>query len=331
MPRLTPEGIEDLARHALVACGATDANAAPVARAIRRAEMDGLGQLGLRFLPVYLTHLRSGRVDGQAVPVVTRPAAGVVRVDGSNGLAHPAIEAGRAVLADAAHAAGSAVMAIQRSYSAGALGHTVEDLAEQGLVALGFTNGPANIAPWGGFRAVYGTNPLAIAVPRAGFPPLVLDQSSSVVARVTLDAAIAAGGPLPAGWALDATGQPTTDPDAARNGSMSPAGGVRGAGIALLVELLAGALGGANFSFEMQGYGVASGPPMNVGQFFLAIDPGPCGEGFGVRVEELFTMILSQPGTRLPGDRRLTKRAEAAQLGVIVDPALINRIHSLAS
>jgi (2R)-3-sulfolactate dehydrogenase (NADP+) len=330
MPRLTPEEIEDLARDALVSCGATEVNAAPVARAIRRAETDGLGQLGLRFLPVYLTHLRSERVDGTAVPIVTRTAAGVVRVDGSNGLAHPAIEAGIPVLADAAHAAGCAVMTIQRSYSAGALGHTVEDLAEQGLVGLGFTNGPANIAPWGGFRPVYGTNPLAVAVPRAGLPPMVLDQSSSVVARVTLDAAIATGGPLPAGWALDAAGQPTADPHAARNGSMSPAGGARGAGIALLAELLSAALSGASFSFEMQGYGVASGPPMNVGQFFLAIDPGQCTEGFTVRVEELFATILSQDGTRLPGDRRLGKRAEAAQLGIIVDPALINRINSLA-
>lgn len=157
MPRLTPEEIEDLARHALASCGATQANAAPAARAIRRAETDGLGQLGLRFLPVYLTHLRSGRVDGNAVPVITRPAASAVRVDGGNGLAHPAIEAGMPVLAEAARAAGCAVMTIRRSYSAGVLGHAVEDLAEQGLIGLGFTtrmrHGTDRCHPRGEFAA----------------------------------------------------------------------------------------------------------------------------------------------------------------------------------
>ena len=331
MPLLTLEEIVRLAFKALADSGASAPAAASVARAIRRAEADGLPSIGLGFLPTFLGHLRSGRVVGIAEPTLSKPAPGLLQVDAANGFFHPAFDMALPGLVAAAKAQGIAAMAVHRSYSAGVLGHCVEDLAMARLVALGFSNGPANIAPWGGAKPLFGTNPLAFAVPRDNAPPVVLDQASSTVARVTLNAALATGGPLSEGWALGRQGQPTTDPAEARKGSLAPAGGVKGAGIALMVEVLTAVLTGANLSPQMQGYGVEAGPPLDVGQFFIAIDPQSVQPGFSDRLEFLFNAIAGQTGARLPGERRLAHRAIATAHGVDVPAALLDQIKSFGA
>jgi (2R)-3-sulfolactate dehydrogenase (NADP+) len=265
-------------------------------------------------------------VDGCAVPKVTTPRPGAVLVDAAHGFAHPAFDAGLPLLAEAARANGSATMAISRSYSIGVLGHPVEDIAAQGLVALAFTNSPPNIAPWGGRRPLFGTNPMAFAAPRKDGQPLVIDQATSVVTKVALVAAAKEGRPIPEGWALDAEGRPTTDPQQALAGSMLGFGGAKGAGLALIVDLLAAALTGANLSKDASPYAKADGPPPGVGQFFMAFDPDVFAPGFPGRIEDLLSAMLAQDGVRLPGDKRLAARAAAERDGVEVDDELLARI-----
>ena len=323
MPDLSLDAIEQLAGRLLRDAGVEARAAASVARSVRLAEADGIGLVGLGYLPTYLASVRSGRVDGRAVPAVTQPRPAVVQVDAAHGFAHPAFDAGAPVLAAAARACGTASMGITRSYSPGVLGHLVEDLAMAGLVALAVTNTPANIAPWGGRVPLFGTNPMAFAVPRAGHAPLVVDQSASVVAKVVLLERAKAGAPIPEGWAFDAQGRPTTDPAAALEGSMAPFGGVKGTSIALMIELLAAGLTGAEYSKDAPPYGVTGAPPPGMGQFILALDPGAFDPLFAQRIEALFTAMLAQDGVRLPGDRRLLARARAASHGVAVDDATL--------
>ena len=322
---LTLDAIERLAHDALVKAGASEAQAGPVALSMRRAEADGIPLVGLSYLVGYLANLRSGKVDGRAIPVVTRPRPASVAVDAANGFAHPAFDAGLPALVEAARANGVAMLGIRRSYTIGVLGHPVEDVALRGLVALGFTNSPPNIAPWGGRKKLFGTNPLAFASPRADGPPLVFDMASSVVAKVTMVNA-AQRGAVPAGWALDAEGKPTTDPTAALEGSMAPLGGAKGAALALLVDLLAGGLAGANFSRDAVPFAAPDPTPAGVGQLIVAFDPDAFAPGFVARVESLAATILADRGARLPGDRRLVARAEAERDGVAVDEAVLARI-----
>lgn len=329
MARLTLQDIETLARDALSACGADAIAAAAVARSIRRAEADGIGSVGLGYLGTYLGHLKSGKVDGRAVPVVTVPRAGAVLADAGHGFAHPAFDKARPLLAAAARANGCATLAMRRSYSIGVLGHPVEDLAADGLIALAFTNSPPNVAPWGGRRPLFGTNPLAFAVPRAGREPLVIDLATSQVTKVTLTAAARAGRPIPPTWAFDAQGQPTTDPAAGLAGSMAPMGGAKGAALALIVEILAAGLTGANFSQDASPYAKSDGPPPGVGQCFVAFDPAAYAPGFEDRLEVLVASIVAQPGARLPGDRRLEARQRAETDGVDVDDALLAQIRTI--
>jgi (2R)-3-sulfolactate dehydrogenase (NADP+) len=329
--RLTAEEIESLAQAALTAGGATPANAAPLARAVAAAERDGIASHGLMYLPTYVEHLGCGKVDGRAEPVVSRPKPGVVTVDAATGFAHPAIAAGEGPLLEAAAAQGVACLAIRRSYNCGVLGHHAERMARGGALVLGFTNAPASIAPVGGRRPVVGTNPFALAVPDgAGGVRLVVDQSASVVAKSEVMQRVRAGEPIPEGWVLDAEGRPTTDGEAGLAGSMAPAGGHKGVGIGLMVELFAAAMTGAELGIDAAPFSGSKGGPPQTGQFFLAVAPDvTSGGAFDARVERLVEAIAAQPEARVPGRRRLAARAEADAHGIAVDAALLARIEAL--
>lgn len=329
--RLSLDDVDTLARKVLTGAGATPLQAGATARSIRDAEADGIRNVGLAYLPVYAAHVACGKVVGDAVPVVSRPRPAVVTVDAGHGFCHPAFEAGRPLLVEAARANGVAVLSIARSYSAGVLGWFVEHLAGEGLAALMFANSSSTMAPWGGRVPFFGTNPLAWAVPRATGAPLVADLSSAAVAWVTLKDHADAGRPIPPGWALDDQGRPTTDAAVGLAGSVAPAGGHKGSALALLVDLLAGGLTGSAFSFESSSFGDDTGGPPGVGQLIVALDPAPtAGSGFLERVETELAAMTAQDGVRLPGANRLGWRARTAADGVEVPDDLLATLRSWA-
>jgi (2R)-3-sulfolactate dehydrogenase (NADP+) len=307
--------VEGLARSALVGCGAMAGPAESVAKSIVQAEADSMRAIGLGYLPTYCEHLRCGKVDGKVQPDVSRPAPSAVRVDARHGFAHPAIEAGSTELVAAVRETGVAGMAVTRSYACGVVGHHVEALAGDGLVAFAFA-----------------TNPLAFAAPRAGGAPLVIDQSSSVVAKVAIINAMSSGTAVPEQWGFDESGAPTTDAGKILNGgTMAPFGGYKGAGMALLVEIMAVALTGATWSHTSSLLTNNEGGPPGIGQFFLALDPDRFADGFSERIEVLAKAMVDQEGVRLPGDRRLAARQQTADAGVEVDDALLARLRGYAS
>ncbi|MBK8742358.1 MAG: Ldh family oxidoreductase [Betaproteobacteria bacterium] len=328
---LSLDEVESLARDALTANGTSAVNALPVARSIRAAESAGIRSHGLARLATYCEHVRCGKVDGQAVPSLVRLAAASLRVDARTGFAHPAIEVRHTPLVEAARANGIAALAVTNSYNCGVVGDHVERLAEAGLVALAFVNSPPAIAPWGGKRALFGTNPIALAAPRRGHAPLVIDQSSSVIARGEIMLHDQQGRPIPEGWAIDSDGKPTTDAKAAlQGGSLLPSGGYKGAGMALLVEIMAAGLTGANFSYAASSFANNEGGPPRTGQFFIAIAPGIFGgDDLPDRLEELFTQLLTEPGTRLPGQKRFAARERTAASGVSLPASLHTRLKGL--
>lgn len=325
--RIPLDRVEALALRSLLAAGASAMQAAPVARSIRQAEGDGMRSHGLLYLPVYVEHLACGKVDGKAEPQVRQARPGAVVVDAGQGFAHPAIDLGLPVLLQAARDQGIAALTLHRSYNCGLLGHHAQRIAEAGLVGLCFTHAPASISPPGGKVPVIGTNPFALAVPDGqGGAAFVIDQSASVVAKSEILLRARKGEPIPEGWALDTDGQPTTSAEAALKGSMLPAGGVKGFGMGLLVEVLASALAGAVPSREASPFSGPVGGPPATGQCFIALDPAAFADGFGARIEGLVAAISTQPGARLPGSRRVAARTRTENDGVEVDKALLARI-----
>ncbi|WP_029002622.1 Ldh family oxidoreductase [Azorhizobium doebereinerae] len=332
MVTLSLQQVEDLTFAALVASGLSLDNAHSVTASVVAAEAEGVHSHGLARLPTYCAHASVGKIDGKALPTLTRPRPGLVRVDAADGFAHPAIDIGLPALFEAARTQGIAALAVTNSYNCGVVGYHVERIAKAGLMALGFVNAPASIAPMGGTKPVFGTNPIAFAVPQAGADPLVLDQSSSVIAKSEIVVHDQRGEAIPLGWALDKDGAPTTDPKAAlAGGTMVPSGGHKGAGMALIVEMFAAWLTGANLSIDASSFADNAGGSPRTGQFFIAIDPGPlAGPEAGARLAHLFAAITGQEGARLPGMRRAAARVRTAREGVSIPKALAAKLEALA-
>jgi LDH2 family malate/lactate/ureidoglycolate dehydrogenase len=335
LTRLTLEQVHALAWQVLRAHGVSEPQADAIADTVTAAERDDCKSHGLFRLPGYVSSVRSGKVTPNAVPQVHELAPAVVQVDGQNGFAPLALQIGRQPLAEKAHQHGIAALAVARIYHFAALWPEVEALAAQDLVTFAFTAAMSYVAPAGGNKPLYGTNPMAFAWPRAGHPPLVFDQASSASARGEIQLHLRDGTPLPEGWAIDAEGYPTTDPAAALAGAQLPFGGYKGAAIALMIELLAGALIGEVFSFEASALDNQDGGPPLGGELLIAIDPVRCvGHGDRQRqlahAEQLFARILAQQGTRLPSDRRYAARQRTPIEGVTIPRALYEELQQLA-
>lgn len=323
--------------HALVCAALTASNTSPenavsVANALIGAELVGQGGHGLRRVAAYAAQARSGKVDGQAAPKAVLSRPGAVDVDAGNGFAYPALDLAVEQLAAMAPEQGIAMAGIRRSHHAGVAGLTVEALADAGLVALLFANAPGAMAPWGGKRPLYGTDPIAFACPVEGASPIVVDVSLSKVARGKIMAAAQKGDAIPEGWALDRDGNPTTDAKSALAGTMVPLGDAKGTALALMVELLAAGLTGANYGYEQTSFFDAEGAPPGTGQMVIAIDPGAFG---GVRATlrfaEMAQAIGQAGGARVPGRRRHELRARLRRDGIPVDQTLLDEINRIAA
>ena len=329
MTKLTLDEARELVIGALLNSDVSRENAGIVADALVAAEAAGQGGHGLRRVPAYAAQARAGKTAGHAKPSSFRVRPGVLRIDAQNGFAYPAFDLALEEMPGIAREQGIALAAINRSHHAGVMGLTVERFAEAGLVAIMVANAPAAMAPWGGHRALYGTNPLAFAAPVEGDLPIVIDLALSKVARGKIMAAQQKGAAIPDDWAFDVNGNPTTDADAAMAGTMAPLGGAKGAALALMVELLAAGLTGANYAFEASSLFTDQGPPPSLGQTIIAIDPGASADGVAGRMKEMAEAISNQEGVRIPGRRGQGQRASALRDGLDIDDEVVAAIRAI--
>ena len=327
------EDLEALVTKAFEASNVSAENALSVARALTLAEIDGRKGHGLSRVPSYTAQAKSGKVDGQATPVARLASGASLLIDSGFGFAYPAFDLAHRELPALASRNGIAVAGVTRSHHFGVAGHQVERAADNGLVALAVGNTPSAMAPWGGKRALFGTNPIAFAAPRQNGAPFVIDLALSTVARGNVLKASQKGEKIPEGWAFDCDGNPTTDPDTALNGgTMAPLGDAKGAALALMIEILAAALPDANFAYEASSFFSADGPPPGVGQMLIVFDPGLFGNAARTleRIEDMCVAIESEPGARLAGMGRLAKRQAAENNGLAVDQTILAQIRELA-
>jgi (2R)-3-sulfolactate dehydrogenase (NADP+) len=328
--RLSLNETHDLIAAALIRSRTSAENAASVATALVAAEAAGQTGHGLRRVVSYCAQAAAGKVDGFAVADLERTAPGALCVDAGHGFAYPALDMVAAALPDIAREQGVGLATIVRSHHCGVMGVLVEKFADAGLIALMLANTPAAIAPWGGKTPLFGTNPIAFAAPISGDRPIVIDLSLSRVARGKIMAAKQKGEPIPPGWACDGDGNPTTDAAEALAGTMVPIGDAKGTALALMVELLAAGLSGANFAYQATSFFDTDGTPPGTGQFILAIDPARIGgQGAADRFAGLAARIAGDPGARLPGRRRQALRDEAHENGILADAALIAEIKAI--
>ena len=329
--RLSLDDIHQLANTILKSKGFSDDQAGAIADTVTAAERDGCQSHGLFRIPFYVKALSNEHANPIIAPTVSLTESAVVHVDAHGGFCPLALRIGEPLLVAKARKHGIAALAIHDTYNIAALWPEVERLAEQGLVAFAFTAANSFVAPAGGTKPLFGTNPMAFGFPRHEQPPLVFDQASSASARGEIQLHQRERKSIPEGWAIDVNGQPTTDPDAALAGAQLPFGGHKGSSIALMVELLAGALIGDLFSSESSAADTQNvGAPLG-GEFIIAIDPAHCSGSTNhvLRAEQLFADVLEQPGTRLPSQRRYSTRISHLAEGVDVSLKMLEDLAAL--
>ena len=303
------------------------------ARHLVQAEAQGLPTHGMSRVPFYCSMLRNGRADGTARPALVSDRAAACLIDNRDGLPYVSVDWAVGEVIQRARRNGIAFAGIRNSSHVGVLGIHLLSVAEAGLVGFAFTNSPAAIPPWGGKKALFGTNPVAAAFPRRGADPIVIDLALTTVVRGRIMMAMRKGERIPEGWALDRHGKPTTDPkEAIEHGSLFPIGGSKGAMLALMFELICASLTGAAIGPEADSFFAEQGNKPRIGQAFIAIDPAALAgsDKFAERVETVASTMLSDPEVRLPGARRFASE-RASKAGIEVPDDLLAQIEKLCS
>ena len=327
---LSLQEIYDLAKKTLLSNGCNDETASILADLIMKAERDGSLSHGLFRLPAYVTGLKSGKINGKGIPEVKKISPSVIKVLGNNCLASVVLNKGIPEVIKAAKENGIAVLAINDSHHMAAMWPETEAIAEQGLVAFACTSYKPAVAPAGAIKPLYGTNPISFAWPRKGKTPVVYDMATASMAMGEVQVAKREGHKVPLGTGLTKEGKETTDPgEIADGGVLLPFGGYKGSGIAMMVELLAGALVGDNFSYETAAKDNNDGGPPSGGEFILAISPDKLsGNDWDKHSSDFFDKMKSMEGVRLPGERRHKNRLDKGPRNI--NEELVNKIKSLS-
>jgi delta1-piperideine-2-carboxylate reductase len=326
------EEIYDLAKKTLLFNGCDEENANILSDTIMRAERDGSHSHGLFRLPAYVSALKSKKVNGKARPEIKKISPSILKVLGNSAFAPMVLKIGLPELIKLAKETGVAVLAITNSHHMAALWPETEAIAEKGLIGFACTSYMPLVAPAGAKKALFGTNPISFAWPRPGKTPIVYDMATSAMAMGDVMVAARDGKKVPLGTGLNKDGKQTTDPNEITKGSggvLLPFAGYKGSAIAMMVELLAGALVGESFSYETAAKDNKDGGPPRGGEFILAISPEKItGSDWQKHSEEFFNKMKSMDGVRLPGERRHKNRLDKSPRKI--NKELIEKIKKLS-
>jgi delta1-piperideine-2-carboxylate reductase len=327
---LSLEDIYNLANKTLLANGCDEETSNILSDLIMKAERDGSLSHGLFRLPAYVAGLKSGKINGKNRPKISKITPSVVKVDGNNCLAPMVLNKSLPELIKAAKENGVAVLSITNSHHMAAMWPETEAIAEEGLVAFACTSYKPAVAPAGSIKPLFGTNPISFAWPRKNKPPVVYDMATASMAMGEVQVAKREGHKVPLGTGLTKDGKDTTDPaKIADGGVLLPFGGYKGSGIAMMVELLAGALVGDNFSYETAEKDNNDGGPPSGGEFILAISPEKLSNSdWDTHSSKFFEKMKSMGDVRLPGERRHKNRLDKGPRHINED--LVNKIKSLS-
>jgi LDH2 family malate/lactate/ureidoglycolate dehydrogenase len=336
--QVKPAELSRLASDAFEHCGVPRADADIGAEVALWAQLHGSDSHGIVHLPLYVRGLLDRTIKAQPAFAMTRPMPACAVLDADHGLGLVASRRAIDLAIDIAKQLGLGAVAVRDSSHFGAAGYYADRAAEQGLIGLAFTNAMPAIAPTGGSEGLLGTNPIGAAFPIPGADPVIADMATAVVARSRIRHALAAGQKtIPEGWALDPSGQPTTDPAVAVKGSLLPIGGPKGYALSLMVEILCSALSDGEPGFQVT-YENMVKRPSNICQFFLVLNPdGFTGsERYGARMTHIAEVIgkakpmEGEAPPRLPGARGHAVKRKAAAEGIAMFGNLRSALNNVA-
>jgi LDH2 family malate/lactate/ureidoglycolate dehydrogenase len=307
--------------------------AADVAEILLASDRRGIASHGTARLPQYVSLVDAGVVDPAARPVLEKDLPALGRFDAQNGWGHHASRVAIDTAIDRARTNGAWTAVVRRSNHYGIAGWYALRAAEAGMIGMSLTNSSPLVAPTRARIAMVGTNPIAIAAPAGRFGSLCLDMATSTVPRGRIEVAARRGEALPVGWAIDVDGHPATTPDAALGGALQPLGGgeetagYKGYGLALIVDLLTGVLGGAAFGPNIIPLFSTHDGIADLGQLFWVIDPAALDDAaFEGRLETYCEQLTSAPlipdapgRVLIPGEPEAAAERRSAARGIVID------------
>ncbi|PRD43173.1 dehydrogenase [Phyllobacterium phragmitis] len=330
--KLSPEYLRNLATVLIERRGAAAAAARLQADVLIEAELRGLPSHGLQRLPLLLSRLDKGLADVRTSGTGTWQRLGFLSIDGERGLGPVVIMNAMEMLRGALTETGLAIAAIRNANHIGMLAYYAEAAARDGLIGMILSTSEALVHPFGGTKAMLGTNPIAIGIP-AGDHPFVLDLATSVVSMGKINNHALRGIPIPSGWAVDREGRPTTDPHAAKSGAIAPFGDAKGYGLGLAIELLVSALAGSDLAPDVHGT-LDETHPANKGDILILIDPSAGTGSSKALAAYLDCLRLSHPldpshPVAIPGDGARARRAAAMEAGIELPQSLFEHLTAL--
>ncbi len=340
MPTLITEGaLHDLAAAALERFGLTATDAREAASILVLGDLFGLNTHGVSRVASYGERLKIGGINARANIQIERVANTVARVDGDNGVGTLVGMRALKVAMEMAQEHGTGIAFARGSNHFGPVGPYNYLAAEAGFASIIGSNATVTVAPTGGSEARLGNSPMGIGVPQPGGTPIILDMAVTVVARAKIRAALARGESIPDTWATDKHGKPTTDPAAALDGFLSPIGGYKGYGLALIVDLFAGLLSGAAYLTHVQSWSADPERAQDLGHFFFVIDTRVLGspEWLAARMRDFISILHDTPPSDaarpvlVPGEIEMNCLARQRRDGISLDAAVIAELQRMAS
>jgi LDH2 family malate/lactate/ureidoglycolate dehydrogenase len=338
-PRVGITELKEFAARALASAGIPPEDAAQVAALMAEADARGADAHGLFRLPQYVKQIQSGGINPQPNIRLLSERPGSALVDGDNALGHLVMKRAAELAIEKARQCGIGWVGTRHSNHAGPAQLYARMPAAQDMIGVYLCVGNANLLPpWGGTEVLLSTNPIAIAVPAAQHPSIVLDMATTNTAFGKIRLKAQRNEPMPEGWMIDKQGQPLTDPKRASEGFLVPIGGPKGYGLALMIGLLAGTLNGAAFGRDVVDYTVDSKTASNTGQVIMALDISTFADvhAFKQKVDEMWEVMKSSPTlpgvdeVRLPGERSEKVYRERMAHGVPLGAELRKALDELA-
>ncbi|UMA67159.1 Ldh family oxidoreductase (plasmid) [Roseivivax marinus] len=300
MTPVDPAALRRFATECYLALGLPETSAALLADTLVQADLWGHASHGVMRLFWYGTRLQSGAMDGRALPEADGPPQALSVLDGRDGVGQVMAEAAMTRAIRAAKAHGIGAVAVRNSGHFGTAMYFTRMAAEAGCIGFISTNASPAMAPWGGREKRIGNNPASWAAPAGRHPPMMVDMAHTAVARGKLYVARARGEEIPEGWAIDADGHATTDPEVGIAGTILPMAGHKGYALTFAMDVLSGVLSGSAFAPSVVGPYVPEGRS-GAGHFVMAVDIEACRPraDFDADMEALIATMKDAP--RAPG------------------------------
>jgi len=306
----------------LVAAGVPAKSAEKTARAIVTSDVWGNPSHGLMRLPFYLQRITMGGVNAEATLKVISERGAITSLDGEDGLGHWQVWEAAELGVVKAKEFGISLVSVKNSSHCGALGVYLYPAIDAGQIAMIFTNGPAVMPAVGGNAPLLSTSPIASGIPSN--PPMIIDLSTSAVARGKIASAAKAGGSIPEGWAVNAQGEPITDAKEALMGMLAPLGGAKGFALGLMVESLSAGLSGGNLSRAVPDMFNADDDtkPQGISHTVITIDPNDIGDASSYEDFNRLASSITETGGRIPGSKRVHPDKLGTGEITIADPVI---------